>query len=259
MNPIVVSIQGLRGTWKSSLALSVPGEKFVFDLEYGLHRAKGFEQLSADRIYRMPIDLSILTRFKGDLITGQTQRWEELMQQYAKQLTDTQFHTDVIIFDTWKEAWTLNCQGYLQEKQTVQIAEFRRKFPANKQTDVELSQTIQGFRQSLMPIEYGIPNARMDAVMALAKQFHKTLVLINHQRDKYVADKPTGELELDGYRKTEDLADWCLTTYTKLIDQRRMPVVRIEKNPIDDRHQGLEIQMPTWEKLMKVVGLWNQK
>lgn len=254
-NGMVISIQGLRGTWKSSLALSVPGEKFVFDLEYGLHRARGVEALTPDRIMRMPIDLAGLTRFKGELVVGQSERWNELMKQYGSLLIGAGVVAQTIVFDTWKEAWTLNCQAFLQDKQQTQLAEFRRKFPMNQEDDAALSRTIQGFRQSLMPVEYSLPGSRMDAIITLAKQFNKTLVLISHQRDKYVGDKPTGELELDGYKKTEDLADWCFTTFTKLVDQRRMPHVRIEKNPLDDKFQGLEIPNPTWERICKVVGV----
>ena len=91
---------------KSTIALSIPGRKFTFDLEFGMHRAKVEYPDEPETILWHPeVDLDVLTHFKGDRVIGKKERWLVFTQEYVKVLQNPEI--DVVIFDTAKWVWTI--------------------------------------------------------------------------------------------------------------------------------------------------------
>lgn len=211
----VYCIRGPVYSRKSTIALSIPGNKFVFDLEQGMHRAQQQYQDEELELWTPAIDLSVLTHFKGDRVVGKKERWLEFTEKYIEVLKRDDIQ--VIIWDTAKELWTCCHQSILQEKQDKQLEDARAKAPNLPLDQVE--DKVE-WRQSLLSIEYSMPNERMAAMINFARAFNKDLVLINHERDIYgptmikgqIEMMPTGRKELDGYKHTLDLADWVVIT-----------------------------------------------
>ena len=119
MQPFVYTIRGPVYSRKSSIALSLPGNKFVFDLEYGAKRASWRYPDEHIELWQPKPNLELLSYSKRERVTGQLERWNELTRAYVDVLGRQDI--DVIIFDTAKEGWT-NChKGWLQEKQDLQL------------------------------------------------------------------------------------------------------------------------------------------
>ena len=248
----IISIRGPMNTRKSSMGLSWraaelddSGKKtFVFDLELGVERALSHfnrervivwqsQPPSAEDIKQM-----ILSDRRG-VIVGKTKLWEELLTEYIHRLNDPEIA--VIVFDTAKFLWSMDTDSMLQTKQEADVA--------NKRPP----------RDSMLPIEYRGPNAYMDNIFFMAKNFHKDLVLLNHTREKYekrvvdgkVQDVPIGEFELDGWKSTLDRADWGIET--KRVKESNLVVAYIEKAPGDDSVVGMPVIPPTYEQLQVIT------
>tara|TARA_Y100000310_G_scaffold344943_1_gene460660 strand:- start:3457 stop:4419 length:963 start_codon:yes stop_codon:yes gene_type:complete len=217
--PWIWAIRGPVFSAKSTIALSIKGRKFVFDLEQGVKRAAWRYPHDYIETWHCPPNVDLLTYGKGDRILGQRERWEMLTHKYIEVLGRKDI--DVIIFDTSKEVWTIAHQCHLQEKQETQLA----KEMADKHLTAEIAAAGIGWRQSLQSIEYAIPNQRMSNFIKLSREYGKSLVLINHERPVYgpvlvkgvIEMMPTGSTELDGFKSTFDLADWMLVTEAKTV------------------------------------------
>ena len=203
-------------TRKSTIALSVPGRKFVFDFEMGVHRAEVQYPGIENEKWNIKPDLNSLTHFKGDRVLGKKENWHELTAKYIEVIQRDDI--DVIIFDTAKVLWA-TCHGsVLQEKQDAQVDAVLAKAPNAVLGVVEAN---IDWRKQLTEIEYTLPNERMENLINLANNFNKDLVLINHQRPMYgpqlmngkIESAPiAGKFELDGWRHTSKLSDWIFNT-----------------------------------------------
>jgi len=264
----VWAVYGPKGTGKSSFALTFPGKKYVFDLEFGAARAWGFED--ADKTVWKPNTQKIktmLTYKKGQLLQGMCERWQRFTEIYAEILT-TSDHP-VIVLDTHKEAWDWDAKAHLQELQEAQLEQARSKY-AKDMPDEEIAQKIN-IRKSLIQIEYGIPNTRMNNLIDLARIHDKTLVLVNHERDDYVTvirdgqpqSVASGKKTLDGYSKTLDRADWVLkTSAIDPVDGKGVVLCAVvEKSPVGLDLIGVSLRVPRmdYEALKLVVEAHGRK
>lgn len=263
------AIRGPVGSAKSTFANSFPGKKMWFDLERGAHRAWGFD--GGDSTIWQPetkLDVQNLRQnllfSRGDRIMGRRKSWEDITSKYFEVIVGNEY--SVIIFDTAKEAWTINHQSSLEEKQDQQEEDAKRQ-----------GKEVDRWRQNLQPIEYATPNSRMDSLITIARAAGKHLVLLNHERDIYgprmTADgrvltnpdgspqmEPTGEKELDGYRHTLDLADWVLATRQVLVggEVQRFEAT-ILKSPVGADLVGKSLPNPSYEVLTKYVEAMGRK
>ena len=165
-----------------------------------------------------------------------------------------------VIWDTAKELYNIITEGHLQEKQEAQLEFSKRKFPEETDLDKLAAQT-DNFRQQLQPMEYAIPYTRFETVVKLCTTMQKNVVLINHEKDVYrpmvidgkVVSQPTGEKELDGYRKTLDLTDWAfISKYDK---ETRQFGIQIIKSPLGMEMVGMELTDPSYDKLVSLCKL----
>jgi hypothetical protein len=241
------------GTWKSSLALSWKAPQRVklqlktkvFDLEMGVHRALTFFDRKNIEVWRATTiaddeklkDALMFTR--GDVLVGRKELWDGITSEYIKTLQRPEVMS--IILDTAKELWTANHGGVLQELQE-----------AARTAGTQIRKTLQ-------PVEYSGPNGRMNNFFFLARNFEKDLILINHERDKYVTavvngerkEVPSGETELDGYKNTGDLADWAFRTEKQ---EGGDPIAYIEKSPIGKDLVGMSFSPPNHDSLSLLVS-----
>jgi hypothetical protein len=253
----IITIRGPVGCHKSSLALSWRNEELeeaglstvVLDLEFGIGRAhfegnwnnvEIWQPHSSD--HNTEYLKNVLMFTKGDVIVGKSELWKEIIEKYASVVTDAKVGR--IIIDTAKELWTTNHQSYLQELQEE----------GNKLNPPKV-------RKQLISIEYAQPNGRQNNFYTMARQFGKHLILVNHERPKYIKqmntkgeyeDIPTGEMELDGYNKQLDATDWSIVlTKTKPEDH---PTAVIVKNPVSDALMGISIQPAVYNQIMKAAA-----
>lgn len=251
------AIRGPVYSRKSTIGLSIPGGKFIFDLERGVHRAKVEWPDDLMETWSPPVDVSILNHYRGDRLSGKREAWEELTAKYVEVLQRPDIK--VIIFDPAKILWTADHQAILQIKQEAQLEARMKKF---NEPEVVAANWVEssdsGWRQTLLEIEYAIPNERMDKLIDLARGFDKDLVFINHERP---VRGPTvvkgqvemlpipGKFELDGWRRTIQLADWViLTRIQESVPDPSRPNNKelsfyglIEKCPIGSESVGKEI------------------
>lgn len=266
----VIALRGPMGSAKSSFALTLPGKKFIFDLEYGAKRATWRVPADSYTIWQPPVTKEALAASlefrKGDRVKGKVEIRRAINAKYLEILQDPEYPN--IIWDTARELWVIQHQSLLQEKQDDQLAKALAGKP--KSVPNEIIEEHLDWRTQLMPIEYAQPNGWMSNIINLAKQpvFNKNLVLINHERDKYalrpdgkggLTEQPTGEKELDGWNKTLDLADWVLITSSQFIPAvngakaSTQFKIRVEKSPVGADLVGLELVNPTYDMLMNIV------
>ena len=202
---MITAIWGLEKSCKTTLGLTWPKplKHFDFDLGYerASHRFKGQDIASSKHI--TPIQL-------GARLYGCKELWYKFITDYNKTLEDKS--TATVMVDTATQLWEVCRMAYLQEKQENQAPNER-------------------LRQSLIPVEYAEPNARMKSIIQAARQHDKHLVLIHYARDEYITrqdpdtgqlkDVRSGKLEIDGFKWTEGLVDLVVHTYIqRTLDKR---------------------------------------
>lgn len=281
--PTVIAIRGPYDTAKSTLGLTLPGKKLIIDLEYGAGRAVWRFPEESYIIWQMPehlrpapsvdglVDraLAEIVHIPGERLRGYREALGEIVAVYFKALRATDI--DVIIFDTAKELWITVHKAHLQRLHDEQLAAAKSKSPG---VSVDELERLTDFRKRLQPIEYGDPNSQMKKIIDLAHQWHKTLVLVNHERDVYASviingqmvEKPTGEKELDGYSHTMDLADWVIAT-SRVDIKPEGPDVPLEapkerhykaviiKSPFGKAVVGQDFIDPTFPTIARVASL----
>jgi hypothetical protein len=118
------------------------------------------------------------------------------------------------------------------------------------------TQQVEEGDARLVSRKYAEPNARMMSYFNRPIQMGMNLVSINYLKEVYANDKPTGELKLDGFKRTESQAD----VVVQLERVRRGGQNAILATITDSRYDGLNVTgltltNPTYEDLMTVLGL----
>lgn len=216
--PIVVSIWGPEGTWKTSILLSwVDLGKLIhyeFDIGGFVRAAWRFTPaqlaLITNKQFATPIQLE---RLKGtDSPTSRLPKKligvKELWQAFVIDFVATCQTPDIVTigFDSSTKLWNIVTRAYLQELQEKQLAQ---------------GVTEDKIREKLIQIEYGEPNDRMATLIYTARSYKKNLILIHYPRDQYKEfinaqgmkeSLNTGVLEPDGFKETRKLIDLELHT-----------------------------------------------
>ena len=268
----VISLQGAMGTWKSSMALSwrmrelkeAGLKKVVLDLELGVHRAlRWFEpefgywdgdypqgKWVSDwiEIWQPPsltpeVMKDTLMFTKGDIIVGKAELYDTITTKYVELLGRDDVGS--IVLDTAKVFWESNHLGVLQDMQAGFVPSSNNTRP----------------RQSLQSIEYAKPNGRMNSFIGLASTMQKDLIMVNHERPIYIdaivegvlksVPSPDGRMELDGYNKTMNLADWAFVT--SLVPGSPDCIAKVLKSPIDTMMVGMPANPARYEAVQELV------
>jgi len=107
----------------------------------------------------------------------------------------------------------------------------------------------------LLSRDYGVPNSRMTWMMMSPLTIGMNVVTIQYLREQYVGDKATGLMVLDGFKRTEGLAD--LVVFTEMIGKKEKSLVKctLEHCRFDRTLNGTELTDTCYEELMTLLGV----
>ena len=229
--PIVVSIWGQEGSWKTSVALSWVdlGRIVHYEFDIGGYARTAWRftpaqlALITNKQFATPIQLEKLkgspnaTSRLPKKIIGVKELWQQFVIDYVETVQKPNIST--IIFDSSTKLWNIVTRAYLQELQEKQIAQ---------------GVSEDKIRERLVQIEYGEPNDRMATLIYTARSYKKNLILIHYPRDSYkdfVNSKgekesyATGVLEPDGFKETRKLID--LELHTEWVKQNGVDTIAV--------------------------------
>ena len=172
--------------------------------------------------------------------------WEEFRSQYKKDIEGGAYST--YVFDTATEVENICQQSVLEEQQDV--AEERNKS-----------------KKKLATNEYLARNLRMKALFDMAKNAGANLISLQYLKDEWIRMKgaeraeQTGNLVMDGWKRTESQADINLemTTKTKtvIVDKRpvekKISTTRIVSNRFDRDLDGKVFDDTTWDEIVALL------
>jgi len=215
--------------------------------------------LITNKTYVMPyqagaIDLKKLTVRPSKLIIGIKELWYKFLIDYIALLEDEKVAS--IVVDTATLLWEIDCTGYLQEKQELQLNPQGNLLPGEK------------LRVSLLPIEYREPNIRMRGLIYQAKVHGKHLALTHHSRDEFkpmptkdgIVEQRTGIKERAGWSPLGDGADVIVHTYlksepipnTNTKQMKSVPYCKVELAEVLEL-VGMEFKEPTFELINNAI------
>jgi len=233
---MILAIWGKEKSGKSSLAMTFPQPTVIYDFDLGSHRA--LYRFQGEHIeikpYAVPLQF-------GTLMKGVRELWEKFVQDYSNDLQKEAVKT--VVIDSATQLWLVVRHAYLQGKQ-------------------EAAKPKEKKRERLLPIEYAMPNNRMETIIYAARSFGKNLALTHYSRDVY-QDKltdtgyksiRTGEIELDGFRYTTGLVDMVVQTYVEY-DEADNPAFKalVTTSGLSPYMKGMAFENPTYELLVGAV------
>ena len=233
----VFLMMGESGTGKTTCALSGPKPINYYEFDAGsLERASAGLKLSeADiipRYYYSPLTNlldpgKISVGERGGIAPATVHKlegWRELFWQFVADYLTALNGPGYPVIDTATKLWLCIRQAFLQEVQEAAGPE----------------------KERLNQLQYTEPNARHSQIIEAAKIKGKDLILLSHEKEQYLNDKPTGQIVPDGFREVSNMADCSLRF--KLRDKK--PVATIFKAGTGGLELlGMEIVEPTLDKL----------
>jgi hypothetical protein len=261
LQPIVAAIWGEEKTGKTTLAFTFPRPIVDFDLDVGgYNRAisrfnpTGIETKS----YPTPIQLEKMMGQQKDTdptgkvtlrmpkkVIGMKELWQKIIVDFVEAVQREDVKT--IVVDSATQLWSICHSAYLQELQEKQLLQ------GEKEANI---------RSSLLSIEYGEPNSRMQALVFTARSYGKNLVLNHYPRDVYatrltekgVESYTTGEKDMDGFKKTKALADIAILTRQEPV-RGAVPKMmgKVTLSGLGIHLMDFEMQDPTYDKLVAYI------
>jgi len=225
---VIISLEGVRKTTKSTFGLSAPPKIVFFNFDLGVDRVEPRYRPPEGTVTVIDYGTLAITNKKKQTAFVQKE-WNRLLKEYNDALEDPEVQT--VVFDTFTAVWELRRLAYLAE------------------LNDEAEKRGESQRRNLMPQEYFIPNTDMKMILTQAKIHNKHLILIHHLKEVYKEGKPTGEMEADGFKYTGDLADVILQSSKK--DGK--PVYTVKDCGLTLRAEGLEIEEPTFQKVEELL------
>ncbi len=273
---MIFGIWGPDKSCKTTLALSAPKPLVVMEFDIG-----GFERAKrnlphlpiADWVrqgliryeaYPMPVqvgqlDPATMSVRPSKIIVGIKELFYRWLTAYLGHLRDTNLAS--VVVDTSTLLYSITCDGYLQEKQEIQLDSRGNILPGEK------------LRVQLTQLEYREPNNRMRGIIYNAKAAGKNLILTHHERDEYklqpqkdgsLAQSPTGRKERAGFATLGDSADFIVHTYIKEEIQPvqpgqkptylRVPYCKVELASVQEL-VGMELATPTFDMIDRIAKM----
>jgi len=215
---ISISIMGYPKSGKTHMAFSFPEPIALFSFDLGAKFVAGkFPSKQIDIIeYPIPIiDSNPPKPYAEDLYT-------EVKKDYTRVCKEGKYKT--IVIDPATVLWEIVRHGYTEERK----------------------------RKNILEIEYAEPNARMSWFLMQPIVSGLNLVILSHLRDRYVKGENTGEKELDGFKRTNNIADIVIAIervkkefHSTILDCRFDPMLSDE-----------ELVNATYEDLITLLG-WS--
>ncbi len=190
-------VSGAAGTGKTTFALSGEGIVDFYEFDPGsFDRSVIGLQEGKVNLHKFPPPLTNLIRpektstinpavpISVHQLEGWSEMWWEFVSYYLPALKGDGYP----VIDTETKLWLCIRQGFLQEVQEATGTE----------------------RERLNSLAYTEPNARYSQVVTAPKIKGKDLVLLAHEKEVWVNDKPTGQFAHDGYKEAPNLSDCSL-------------------------------------------------
>lgn len=168
---LIVCTQAMSKAGKTHWYLTGPAPIAVIDIDDGIHRA--VKEFQSDKEIYVARYRRAFTEIRQNGNTAQA-----VMDAAAEQLE--KMRTDYI--QALKEARTVAVDGGSELYETVRLACFGRT-------------------EKVLGREYGPVNREMKLWLDLARNSDANVVFTHRLRDKYVNDKKSGELEMEGWKK----------------------------------------------------------
>lgn len=258
---MIFGLWGEDKSCKTTLALTFPKPMVYMEFDIGgFDRAiyrfqKEFDQgLIRYEPYPLPMtfgkfDPSALTVRPSKVIVGMKELFYQWASKYITHLRDPAVAS--IVIDTFTLHYGVTCDGYLQEKQELQLP----LRPDGKGNDGK------ELRSQLIQIEYKEPNTRIRGIIYNAKAAKKHLILVHHARDEYkpmpqrdgtIANSATGKRERAGFATLGDSADVIVHTYW---DGKNMkPYCKVELAEVKTL-EGMVFEEPSFAKIDRAIKM----
>jgi hypothetical protein len=259
----VMGIWGEDKSGKSTLALTAPKPVAYFEFDIG-GKDRAIWQFEDDvkkgniilqnkakvkLAYPHPLPKPSM---KQSALAGYKEVWNRFLVDYIEMLENPKIQS--IVLDTGTLLWSITTQGFLQEKQEIQIQ--RGLQPGEK------------LRERLQQIEYAEPNSRMRSLLYAAKNQGKNLIITHHARDEFKAmptangieELRTGVRELAGWGGFGAIADLILHTEYKKGKEDKVPSMyaTVDMSGICLQVVGMSFKDPTYNNLMLAVANMRQ-
>jgi len=221
---IIVSINGMPKSGKTHLALTFPKPLCIFSLDIGIERVlpKFQGQEIEVKTYDIPIQDTLHPRPYAQKF------WKEFTSDY-QQATESKVYKTIVV-DTGTALYELARHAYAEEL---------------------------GIK-NLLPQLYGEVYTRLSALILKARVLGINVVWTHHLREKYIDDKNTGELEMDGFRRAEGLVDLVIRIRceTRRIGSKaeNKIVATLDKCGYDYTLNGFELESCTYDDIIALLG-----
>jgi hypothetical protein len=260
---MIVAIWAEEKAWKSTMALTWPKPIKHYDLDVGGFARAIWRMDTTDiesKAYPTPVQMDKLMGIKKEGVTihfpkklaGIKETWQKIVVDFVSDCQDSRIAT--IVLDSATQLWTICHRGRLQELQEVQVF----KKPTMDENDL---------REKLLPIEYGEPNDRMRSLIYTARSYGKNLILTHYPRPVYAEamtpegpkEYRTGEIEPDGFKETERLADIVIKNTVAKDNKVTATITRCGLPGLGSMVTGLPLPEPSYQGLQRLAESMGAK
>lgn len=220
---LIVSVSSKPKHGKSHLALTFPEPLLVFSFDIGLDPVlKKFPNKAIEvKTYPIPIVDSDPPKPYAEPI------WTQFNLDYKEAIESGVYAT--VVVDTATALWEIVRHAITEERN----------------------------RKKLLEIEYALPNIKMSGLFAQPRVTGVNLVVTQYLRDRYVNGENTGQLELDGWKRTEGQADIVLEieriTQTSKVGKKSVMETTIKDNRYDRDLNGIKLIDTTYDEILALV------
>jgi len=262
---MLLSIEGMEATTKTTMALTSPTPSVMFAFDIGEERAiygSKYEALFADKtieivkyddkatpeklktawenkditIFELPRPIQL----SDTLFHGVTEQWNYFISLFGYATGDKNIKS--IIVDTMTKARRIKADAHLQTMQ--------ENIKGNDQPRVRLIQ-----------IEYGVPNGAIESLYSLVKGMgRQNLIATHHLADEYdevmikgdIKNMKTGKQILEGWNKTYPAVDVAIRMLKENNGEVKIST-EVIKCGFNLTLEGNKISNPTWSKLTEQI------
>jgi len=222
---LIVSISGDPKSGKTHLAMTFPEPIKVFSFD------RGAEFIAKVKFPDKKIDI---TEISLPIIETENQvwaldPWRAFLKEYKEDVSSAKYNT--IILDTATVVWQMCHQAVTEEREKMKLAE----------------------------VKYYEPNLRMSSLFSRAGIAGIDLVTIQYLAERYEDGKATGELKIDGWKRTGGNADILLEmrriTRGKGDTAKTIMETTIKAYRFDRALDGHTFVDTTYDEIMALLGV----
>lgn len=217
---INVAIKGNPKTGKTHFALTAPDPIALFSFDIGVKRVVSKFEDKAIEVFYHEIPL-LDTAAKN--VNFAKRIWSDFSDEYKMVANDKKYRT--VIIDTASGLYDICRYAYREETGQTNIVQ----------------------RQ------YEEVYARMSSVLMAPHYGGFNLITTYHLKEEYKAGVATGEMILDGYKRTEGLVDVVLASRLEKVGGKITPIFTVSECGFDISLNGAELANGTFDELLMMM------